>query len=430
MLQPNDPPMSRTLHPDFIAHSELRNTVLLGASGFLLMLAYYLLRPVREALVLTQGDEEVRSYAVGAIALLLLVVIPLYGRWLKARPVSEVFSCVLGCFVLMLTGFASAGAAGLEIGLLFFVCLGSFSLLLVAQFWATAAMLFGVDSGQRAFPAIAAGLSLGAWMGCQLASRSFASAGPYGLMLMAAAILAMSLAVQRFLDPCAGPKESTPGKPVPPSIGLKLVWRNRYLLKIAILVMLLNWIESAGDFLLAGAIRTRAEQMAALMPALKNDVLIGELYGDFFGWVCLLGLLLQLLVVPRLFRRGGVRTTALLLPLVMIAGYAVVGFLPIFSAIYLVKALEASINYSTQSLSRHVMYLPLDSTAKCHGKTTIETLFWRLGDLLQAFMIYLFVDRLELSSLAVVMMNLALAAGSLFLIKSICFEFAGSARRT
>jgi len=53
--------------------------LLLSLNVFLLLAAYYFIRPVRNALILTQGGAEVRSYSAAGQAILLLAVVPIYG---------------------------------------------------------------------------------------------------------------------------------------------------------------------------------------------------------------------------------------------------------------------------------------------------------------------------------------------------------------
>jgi AAA family ATP:ADP antiporter len=53
--------------------------LLLGLNSFLLLMSYYLLKTVREPLILTQGRAEVKTYSAAAQALLLLAIVPAYG---------------------------------------------------------------------------------------------------------------------------------------------------------------------------------------------------------------------------------------------------------------------------------------------------------------------------------------------------------------
>jgi hypothetical protein len=53
--------------------------LLLTCNLFLLLGAYYMLKTAREALILSQGGAEVKSYSSAGQALLLLAIVPLYG---------------------------------------------------------------------------------------------------------------------------------------------------------------------------------------------------------------------------------------------------------------------------------------------------------------------------------------------------------------
>ncbi len=127
--------------------------------AFTLMFAYYLIRPVREALILTEGTAELRSYAVGAQALLLIVLIPLYSLLVRRVASNRVFQFVIAFFALNLVGFFLAGQAGWRFSFVFFVWASIFAVMAVAQFWAFATDLFELNCGTRLFGVIAVGVA-------------------------------------------------------------------------------------------------------------------------------------------------------------------------------------------------------------------------------------------------------------------------------
>src|ERR1051326_8618857 len=72
----------------------------------------------------------------------------------------------------------------------------------------------------------------------------------------------------------------------------------------------------------------------------------------------------------------------------MALGYGLVSFLPVFTVVRAMKITENSLNYSLQNTARHALILPCDEEMKYAGKTTIDTFFWRLGDLVQAVIVW------------------------------------------
>lgn len=402
---------------------EGRGIVLMVAQVFLLLLAYYLIRPLREALILAEGTSVVRSYAVGAVAVTLIFLIPLYrllfnhldGRGSK----STVLRWVMAFFIANLLVFCALGAAGVPIGVPFFVWVGVFSVMLLAQFWAFAADLLNIRSGQRLFAIIAIGAALGAWCGSRLSGWLIAAIGPFPMMLVAAALLVvalgLSVAVERSIPDAARAPDEAPRR-VPTSHGLDeirtsfdVVLRNRYLLLIAVFVALINWINSTGGYILASFVEEYAAQQVPSGNVEAEREVIGQFYGGYFAWITLLQLFLQLFVVSRVLRYFGVRVALVMLPLVMVANYGLMAWMPVFALVRVTMIAENATNYSLHGTSCHSLFLPLTREQKYMGKTTVDTFFWRFGDLLHALTIFVAVQWLQLAMDLVMLFNLGLA---------------------
>lgn len=404
---------------------EGRAVVLLLAKIYLLLLSYYLLKPVREALILSDGTAEIRSYAVAAQAALLLLIVPIYSAVFKRTQRTQLIRWVTLFLCANLFGFYALGRAEVSIAVPFFVWLGIFSVLIIAQFWAFVVDLYSVDSGQRLLVVIAVGASLGAWTGSLIAKALFAALGPYDLMLLALAGLLITV----FLTQRA--EASVPLHARNLSVrsqaedlrgilgGFRLVARDHYLLLIALFVVLLNWINTTGEYILAKFVVQHAESLIAAGTTLNKGQIIGAFYGEFFAWVNALSLFIQLFLVSRVYRRVGVRGALLVMPLLALAGYSVVLALPVFVAVVAFKVLENSVDYSLQNTTRHALYLPTSREAKYAGKTAIETFFWRFGDLIQGGVVYVGAALLGLGVAAFAALNIVLAAAWLAVVNAI-----------
>jgi AAA family ATP:ADP antiporter len=214
---------------------------ILALQAFTLMVAYYLIRPVREALILTEGTAEIRSYAVGAQAILLLVILPAYGQLVARVGTHRIFGFVMAFFALNLAAFFAIGRLGVHFSFAFFVWASIFSVMAVTQFWAFATDLLDVGTGTRLFGVIAVGVSAGALTGSTIASAGFATIGPYGLMLAAAGVLCIAIVLSEYARtqvarrPKSAPRDL---EPAPLSAadgarrwlgGIAIVGRSRYL---------------------------------------------------------------------------------------------------------------------------------------------------------------------------------------------------------
>ena len=83
-------------------------------------------------------------------------------------------------FVSHLVLFLLALGAGLQIGIVYFLWVGIFNVMVIAQFWAFAADLYTKEQGKRLFPLIGVGRSLGAWVGSVRAGQLMEAFGPHG----------------------------------------------------------------------------------------------------------------------------------------------------------------------------------------------------------------------------------------------------------
>jgi AAA family ATP:ADP antiporter len=89
------------------------NVLLLFANIFILLVAYYVLKTVREPLILLTGGAEVKTYAAAAQAALLLIYVPAYG-WLASRlPARRLVMTVLLFFFACIQLFFLVGVSGM-----------------------------------------------------------------------------------------------------------------------------------------------------------------------------------------------------------------------------------------------------------------------------------------------------------------------------
>jgi AAA family ATP:ADP antiporter len=207
--------------------------------------------------------------------------------------------------------------------------------------------------------------------------------------------------------------------------------RGRDLLLIGTLGVLLNWINTTGEFILADFVqRDASARSLASGGTLDPGVLIAEFYGGFQFWVTVVGLAIQLFLVARIYRTVGVRGALLVLPTVAAIGYGLLalspllgGFVPIFTLIRLVKIAENATDYSIMNTTRQALFLPVDRDAKYEGKTAIDTFFWRIGDLIQAGVVYVGLNLLGWAAPTFALLNLVLALAWIALSVAIGREF-------
>lgn len=388
-------PLDRFLGRFTVLHpGEGRSVVAFFTYAFLMMVSYYILKTIREPLLLTGPSAEIKSYAYAVVAMLLLLIVPLYGFVFRHTRKQQLTRYITVFFLFNLLLFFALGRSGLDIGFAYYVWVGIFSVLITAQFWAFAADSFSTDSGKRLFPVIMVGATLGSLAAPSLSGVLFPTLGPWNLLLLAAGFLALTLFCVRWARKSVPPDSRSHGT-LPGAKtdggwlgGFSLVFTDRYLLLLALMIVLLNWVNTTGEYLLAELVVRHAGNLADAKPGALQGEYIAAFYGNYFFLVNLLTLLAQVFLVARVIRRIGVQGAVLVLPLIAIAGYGLLVFLPVFSIIRVVKIFENSTDYSLMNTVRHALYLPLSAAKKYEGKTTIDGFFWRFGDLAQAAAIY------------------------------------------
>jgi AAA family ATP:ADP antiporter len=366
--------------------------LLLGLNVFLLLGAYYLLKTVREALILSQNGAEVKTYSAAGQALLLLAIVPAYGAFASRVNRIRLISWVTAFFICHLLLFYAFGIEGAREGVVFFLWVGIFNVLIIAQFWAFANDLYSEPQGKRLFPVIALGSSLGAVIGAEAAALAMRPLGPYGLMLASAGILVLCIVISRSVHRRAArdPAHASAGsaeEPLAKTSAFELLAHDRYLILIAVLTVLLNIVNTSGEFLLGKFVIAEAARRVGADAAAQASF-IGQFYGNFFTWVNGAGLLLQMFAVSRIFRYIGVRGALFILPCIAFAGYSFLLFLPLLAVVRVAKILENSTDYSVQNTTRQALFLITSREAKYKVKAAIDTLFMRTGDVLQAGVVF------------------------------------------
>jgi ATP:ADP antiporter, AAA family len=400
-----DPPLpNRPLERLLRLFSDVRQgegPLLLGLTlnVFLILVAYYVMKPVREVLILAQpGGAELKSYAYAAQAALFVVLVPLYGSLATRLPRRRLINGVTALFIACLPAFYVLAERGVLIGLVFFLWIGVFSLMVIAQFWAYANDLYTPDEGRRLFAVIAFGASAGSVAGAWLSGRLIDAIGVHALLLAAAVVLAASLALFNAMDRLRSRRDrprTAPGEGGEPAIGgrgaFTLVASSRYLLGMALLILLLNWVNSAGEYILSAIVKQAAETeiAAGRLAAADQGRYIGAFFADYFQLVNLVGLGLQLFLVSRLVRWLGVPVALCVLPAVALGSYAVAVLLPSLAIVRWVKTVENSVDYSLMNTVRQMLFLPTSREEKYKAKQVIDSLVVRSGDVLAAVTVYL-----------------------------------------
>ena len=390
---------------------EGHTALLLMANLFLLLTAYLIIKTVREALILSEGGAVVKSYAAAGQALLLLAIMPVYGYLASRVGRIKLVNGVTVFFISNLLVFYLLARLQLPLGVPFFLWVGIFNLFVVAQFWSFANDIYSDEQGERLFPIIAFGGSLGAILGPKIAGSLFESFGAYGLMLVTAALLGTCAVFANWANQSTRDTQQArvSERPLDRQGAFKLIAGQPYLLLIAVLMVGSNLVNTTGEFLLGQKVTEEAKRIAAAdttqmaslearpspMPPVnqkKMQDFIARFYGNFFFTVSLVSALAQLFLVSRIIKFCGVSASLFFLPIIALGSYSLIALAPILSTIHFAKVVENSTDYSLQNTARQALFLPTSRETKYKAKAAIDTFFVRMGDLLSMGLVFLSVQ--------------------------------------
>lgn len=394
---------------------ESGTALLMFLNLFLLLLGYYILRTVREPLILASG-AEVKSYASAGQALVLMGFVPLYG-WFSSQVdrVKLIFGFIF-FFIVNIELFSFGGRAGAPyLGVVYYIWVGIFSLATIAQFWSYANDIYRREAGERLFPFIFLGATVGAPVGAKIAEKLFdAGMSPYNMMHLTSAILCVHLAlywlVNRRVLGRPGQAEAAATRLSAGTGGFKLVFASPYLRVLAALIVLLNIVNTTGNYIVDKSVVAAANAAAAADPSLSKDAFIGSFYGRFSFYFSTLGLLIQAFLVSRIVKYFGMTGVILALPMVALGAYSLIAAGLGLAVIRWAKIAENATDYSVMNTGRQLVWLPTSRDEKYKAKQAVDTFFVRTGDVLQAVLVFAGTTWLGLGVRGFALTNLVLIA--------------------
>jgi AAA family ATP:ADP antiporter len=408
--------------------------VLMFANVFLILCAYYFVKPLREGWIAISdisglSKMEVKAYSSFGQSLLLIPIIAWYARLAQRLPrASLIARASLFCISNMVVFWALQPGIFFEqlpvSGIVFYLWVGMFGVFVVAQFWAFAADLYDDGRGRRLLPMIAigatAGAAGGAWIAEQLVHSGIV---PTKHLLLAATLpLGLSILLTRAVDrreggggelPAAAPTGRDATRARSP---LELVLKNRFLLAVAGVTLLLNWVNTNGENLLFRVVQESLARDAIVqgLESASREALeytrdgTTLFYGDFYFWVNFCALGLQAFAASRLLKYGGVALILLLLPVISLVSYTAMWIVPVLAVVKPMKIAENATDYSINNTARNVLWLPVPAALTYQGKPTIDTLVTRIGDGLAAVTALVGVQLLDLATDSYFIFNVAL----------------------
>ena len=361
-----------------------RAALLLGfAFHFCVLASYYLVRPLRDALGLEGGADKLQ-WLFTATFLVMLLMVPLFGALVSRLPTRRFVPLIYRCIALTMILFGVLIAnrvAPVQVGNVFFVWISVYNLFIVSIFWSVLVDRFSSEQGQRLFGFVAAGGTLGTFIGPLLAATMASRLGPIALTLAAAVLLELAVRCHRAL------LARTEAQSVDPLrvdrrmggsmlAGITLISRSPYLLGL-VLFMLLH--TTAATFLYFEQGRIVADSYSDVASRTQFFAVVDLI-------VSALTLTFQLLLTGPLIRMIGVGGALITLPLATVVAFIAMALAPVPTTVALAQGLRRAIEFSLVRPAREVLWTVVSREEKYKAKNVIETLVYRGGDAMSGWL--------------------------------------------
>ena len=307
-----------------------------------------------------------------------------------------------------------------------------FGVFVVAQFWAFAADVYSDGVGRRILPLIAIGATAGGAFGSSIAGWLVETGLVETNMLLLVSLLPLGLSIffTRVVDANLKAREDPPSEAkeaeeptktgragrVGRKGGFSVIFSSRFLVSVAVITLLVNWVNTNGENLLYGVLQDVLAQEAVTRGVTEPGALLHFIrqettafYAGFFGMVNWVALILQAFVASRLLKYGGFGMLLLLMPVVALISYAAMALVTALFVVRMMKVAENATDYSINNTARSVLWLPVDAAIVYKAKPAIDTVCARMGDGLAAATVLLLVNWLDLSVVSFIPLNIGLA---------------------
>jgi AAA family ATP:ADP antiporter len=367
---------------------ERRVFALAFACNFVLLGSYYILRPVRDAMSTVLGVERLPNVYVGTLFLTLLAS-PIFAWLMDTFKVARVLPGVFAFLIIDLLGFyvwMNAEPMNSGLAVTFYWWFSVVNLFMISIFFSLMVDTFTPTQAARLLPTIAAGGSLGAIAGPALASVFATRVGVSGLLLMAAAGLAVVIVLvlalirekQRLQAAHAETQASTMDHELSGTLfdGLRATFTSRYHVSQALFIMLMTWIATIGYFL-------QTEMIARAFAGLSERT---QALADIDLVVNLCSAIVAMFGVSRFIARFGVTGGLVINPFLMVISFVLMALSPTLLMLQAMQALRRVSQYAIARPCREICFTVVDQESRYKAKNFIDTVVYRFGDLASAWM--------------------------------------------
>lgn len=364
--------------------NELRALWLGFAFHFIILAAYYIVKPIRDAIAAGNRIETLPWMFTATLVVMLIanvIFAAIVARMERRRFIPFAYAFFI-LVLLLFFGLMRTGSPAQQVwtGRAFYVWVSVFNLFNTAIFWAFMTDLFTVEQGKRLYAFIAVGGTLGAIVGAYITKNLVRDVGQANLIAISAAMFAIVCFLVRFFPRSyTGDTRKEPAREEPIGgtawSGFTHIARSPYLFGLAATIMLYTitstWAYFQQTTLAGAALKTSADRTVFL--------------SSLEIWVNCITLIIQVFLTGRLLKWFGVAFTLTALPFLSMLGFCAMAIAPSLALLALFQVIRRAGAYALMRPSREILFTVLKREDKYKVKSVTDTLGYRVGDQLGAW---------------------------------------------
>ena len=367
-----------------IKPNEIRATLLSFSFVFLLMTAYFILRPVRDAMSSDWTDTEL-SWLWTSTFFFSFLAVSLYGEIISRIKFNYVVPGVYVFFSITFFAFNFLSLILIDpdiINKIFYVWLSVFSLFHVSVFWSFISNIFSKEQAPRLFGFIASGASIGAILGPSVPILFANQVGTMNLLVIAGIILLIPVPLISWLEKIQFSElknykvnldetKNTIKKDF--LSGFSSLIKNPYLISISLFILFYVVMNTFIYF-----------ELRKLLIEFDRDART-QIWASIDLIVNVLAIVTAIFFTGRITTRFGMPATLALIPVLMILGWIVVAISPILFFLVGLQIIRRAGNYAITKPGREMLFTLVDNEARYKVKPVIDIVVYRGGDMLTAW---------------------------------------------
>ena len=344
---------------------------------FLVLCSWYILRPVRNEMAVQNSD--ILPYLLGVGAFVMLLLNPIYS-WLASR--RNLKGVLVGCysffivnlftFIVLWEFFDLSSAVWLS--QIFYIWCNVYSFFVVSIFWVVIINLFRGDGATNVYGVIAAGGSLGAFLGSEISKQLASTFNESGIIfftfisiffLMLALVVGLLL-LKRFvstkgIDNAAGGSSFDALKNLISSSQIRSIGLYMYLWTT---MMTIHWVTSID---IVNSWSSDGGNRIVFFSNIEQTVTILTLFTQFF-------------LTSAIIRFAGPKSILMFYGFLFTGAFIGYYIYPSITYVFIITIILRLFEYGINKPTREVVFSYLKRTDRYKSTVLVDTFLVRMGD--------------------------------------------------